>query len=152
MAKKSNICSSVEGEKLSFNTRKFNSYPPTFNEILKINVWPFKLGINGYVEIDTPLEDPPNTVTNLNSLTATGDSVQGGTIDGWSTKPIKNTHVGNLTGTHKATLGTLKGHSYAHVQSGQRDHQQSADVQSRHPDVIEIINPVYLQDEVKKQT
>lgn len=149
---KSNICSAVEGDKLKFNTRQFFSKPPIFHDILNKTIYPFKLGINGYVEIDEPLSDPKNTAIFTTSLTNKGDAIQGGSVDGWSTKPIKKPSVGAATGTHSASFSYLKGHSYAHVQSGHRDHQQSADVQSRHPDVIEIINPVYLQDEVKKQT
>ncbi|SJM91155.1 hypothetical protein CRENPOLYSF2_2080005 [Crenothrix polyspora] len=143
MAKKSNICSSVEGNNLSFNTRQFFSKPPIFNEILKKRVYPFKLGINGYVEIETPIEDPEKTAVYTTSLTEKGDSIQGGSIDGWSTRPIKPPTKGAATGTHSASFGSLKGHSYAHVESPHRDHLQSADIQARHPQVIEIINPIY---------
>ncbi|MFZ2170649.1 MAG: hypothetical protein WAW61_13560, partial [Methylococcaceae bacterium] len=120
MSKKSNICSSVEGNKLCFNTRQFYSGPPTINEIGK-KVYPFKLGINGYVEIETPLENPKQTAVYKTSLIEKGDSVQGGSIDGWTTKPIKPPTVGAATGTHSAAAGSFKGHAYAHVQSPHRD-------------------------------
>lgn len=143
MTKKSNICSSVEGSSLSFNTRQFYPKPPVFNEILKKRVYPFKLGINGYVEIKTPFEEPVETAVFETSLTKEGDSVQGGSIDGWSTKPIKKPSVKKATGTHSASFGSLKGHSYAHVESPHRDHAQSVDIQARHPEIIEVINPIY---------
>lgn len=143
MAKKSNICSSVEGSNLSFNTRQFFAKSPVFHEILKKKVYPFKLGINGYVEIEMPLEDSEQTVVYTTSLTEKGDSIQGGSIDGWSTKPIKPPTKGAATGTHSASFGSLKGHSYAHVESSHRDHLQSADIQARHPEIPLIINPVY---------
>jgi hypothetical protein len=143
MAKKSNICSAVEGDKLIFNTRQFYSRPPIIHDKLKKRVYPFKLGINGYVEIATPLENPSQTAVYQTSLIEKGDSIQGGVIDGWSTKPIKLPTVGAATGTHSASFGSLKGHSYAHVESAHRDHLQSSDIQARHPQLIEIINPIY---------
>jgi len=143
MAKKSSICSSVEGSKLIFSTRQFYSKSPVFNEELKKRVYPFKLGIHGYVEIKTSLENPGQTAVYKTSMTERGDAVQGGSVDGWATRPIKGTNVENATGTHSAESGSVKGHAYAHVQSSHRDHLQSADIQARHPQVIEIINPVY---------
>lgn len=143
MTKKSNICSSVEGDNLSFNTRQFYPRPPVFNEKLKKKVYPFKLGINGYVEIKTSLKNPEKTAVYTTSLTKNGDSVQGGTIDGWSTELIKSPTVDSATGTHSAVFGSLKGHSYAHVESPHRDHLQSPDIQARHPKIIQIINPIY---------
>ncbi|WP_031435881.1 hypothetical protein [Methylobacter tundripaludum] len=146
MAKKSSICSSVEGEKLSFNTRQFYPRPPVFNEILKKRVYPFKLGINGYVEIETALENPKQTAIYSTSLTEQGDSVQGGSVDGWATRPIKTPTVKKATGTHSASFGSVSGHAYAHIESSHRDHMQSTDIQTRHPQVIEVINPVYSPD------
>jgi hypothetical protein len=146
MATKSSICSAVEGEKLSFNTRQFYPRPPVFHERLGKRVYPFKLGIHGYVEIEDPFENPELTALFTTSLTEQGDAVQGGSIDGWTTKPIKTPSVKKATGTHSANFGSLKGHSYAHVESSHRDHLQSTDIQIRHPDVIEIINPIFSQD------
>jgi hypothetical protein len=143
MTKKSNICASVEGSKLSFNTRQFFAKPPVINETLKRKVYPFKLGINGYVEIATPLENAKQTIVNIKSLTETGDAIQGGSIDGWTTKPIKPPAVKNATGTHSAKFGSVRGHSYAHVESSPREHLQSEEIQTRNPAIIEIINPIY---------
>lgn len=143
MTKNSCICSSVEGKKLIFNTRQFYSKPPVFNDDLKRKVYPFKLGINGYVEIETPLDNLGEKAFYKTSLTEIGDAVQGGSIDGWSIKPIGPTKLINATGTHSAKGGCAKGHSYAHVQSSPREHLQSATIQSRHPEVIQIINPIY---------
>lgn len=149
MVKKTSICSSVEGEKLSFNTRQFFPRPPIINETLGKKVYPFKLGINGYVEIESPLADPKKTAVYTSSLVQGGDAVQGGSIDGWSTKPIKPPSVDSgATGTHSASFGSLKGHSYAHVQSMHRDHHESADIQARHPEIIQVINPIYIPAEV----
>lgn len=147
MVKKSSICSSVEGNKLSFNTRQFFSRKPVFNEILGRTVYPFKLGINGYVEIETPLENPGQTAVYATSLTNKGDAVQGGSVDGWATKPIQAPSVKKATGTHSASFGSVKGHAYAHVESPHRDHLQSADIQARHPQIIEVINPRYVSVE-----
>lgn len=144
MVKKSSICSSVEGKQLSFNTRQFFSKTPIFNEILGCAVFPFKLGINGYVQIDSSLENPKSTAIYLSSLIEEGDAIQGGSIDGWSTKPIKSPALSSgATHTHSANFGKLKGHSYAHVESSHRDHLQSADIQARHPEVIAVVNPLY---------
>lgn len=147
MTKKSSICSSVEGSKLFFNTRQFFQNRPIFNETLKIMVYPFKLGINGYVEIEEALDDPKNKAVYSTSLTAVGDSVQGGSVDGWSTKVIKPPKLENATATHSAKFGSLKGHSYAHVQSSHRDHLQSPQIEARHPKVISVINPAYITTE-----
>lgn len=142
MVKKSNICSSIEGEKISFNTRQFYPRPPVFNEHLKKRVYPFKLGINGYAKIDTPLSNPKANAFASSSLTGTGDEVQGGSVDGWSTKPIRPPTKGAATGTHSAVYGSLKGHSYAHVESPHRDHLQSKNIQERHPEIIVVLNPL----------
>ena len=143
MTKKFNICASVEGSKLNFNTRQFFAKPPIINKILKRRVYPFKLGINGYVEIVTPLENAQQTIVNTKSLTGTGDAIQGGSIDGWTTKPIKPPVVKIATGTHSANFGSVRGHSYAHVESSPREHLQSEEIQTRHPAIIEIFNPTY---------
>lgn len=143
MVKKSSICSSVEGAKLSFNTRQFYQKTPVIHEKLGVRVYPFKLGINGYVEINESLEDPARTALFSTSLTDVGDAVQGGSIDGWTTKPIRNLSKSAATGTHSAVFGSLRGHSYAHVESPHRDHLQSKDIQARHPEVIVVINPIY---------
>lgn len=147
MAKKSSICSAVEGEKLSFNTRQFYPRPPVFHEVLGKKVYPFKLGINGYVEIETSFENQKQTAVYTTSLTEQGDAVQGGSIDGWATRPIQRPSVKKATATHSASFGSLKGHAYAHVESSHRDHLQSTDIQARHPQVIEIINSVYVSVE-----
>lgn len=146
MAKKSNICASVEGKKVSFHTRQFYSKTPVIHEILNIKVYPFKLGINGYAEIDMPLEVDSHAVYET-SLLETGDCVQGGSIDGWATKPIKPPEKGAATGTHSATFGVLKGHAYAHVESPHKDHLESSDIQARHPEIVQIINPIYNTDD-----
>lgn len=148
MVKKSNICSSVEGEKLKYDTRQFYSKPPVFHEILNRNVYPFKLGINGHVEIVEPLKSPNETAIYDTSLLDKGDEIQGGSVDGWSIKPLKKPSVSNSTGTHSASFGALKGHSYAHVESPHRDHLESADIQSRHPEVIQVLNRLRQKDEV----
>ena len=144
MTKKSCICSSVEGKKLCFKTRQFFAKPPVVNEILKIRVYPFKLGINGYVEIEIPLEDPEAVIAFNTSMTEIGDAVQGGSIDGWSTKIVKPQNVGKGSASHSATFGVANGHSYAHVESSPREHLQSDEIQKRNPAIIEVINPIYL--------
>lgn len=146
MTKNSCICSSVEGKKLIFNTRQFYPKRPIFNDDFKQKVYPFKLGINGYVEIETPLDSPGEKAFYKTSLTEIGDAVQGGAIDGWSIKPIGPTKLINATGRHSATAGTALGHSYAHVQSPPKEHLQSEEIQSRHPEVIQIINPIYKEN------
>jgi hypothetical protein len=143
MVKKSSICSSVEGMKLSFKTRQFYPKRPIINEELGRRVYPFKLGINGYVEIITPIENPEKNTIYKTSLSETGDAIQGGSVDGWSTKLIKPPTVKIATGTHSATFGSVTGHSYAHVESPPREHLQSKDIQSRHPEIIQVVNPVY---------
>jgi hypothetical protein len=148
MVKKSSICSAVEGAKLTFNTRQFYSKPPIYQAQLKQNVYPFKLGINGYVEIETSLEDPATKVYET-SLTDTGDVVQGGSIDGWTTRPIKPVTVSKATGTHSAQFGSVRGHAYAHVESSHRDHLQSTDIESRHPQIVEVLNPRYFTPEAE---
>jgi hypothetical protein len=143
MVKKSCICSSVEGNKLKFKTRQFYLKPPLFNEELRRKVYPFKLGINGYVEIVNPLENPVDNILYETSLTEIGDAVQGGSVDGWTIKLIKPPIVKKGSGTHSATFGSVNGHSYAHVESAPREHLQSTDIQSRHPEINQVINPIY---------
>lgn len=131
MAKKSNICASIEGKKISFNTRQFYSKTPIFHELLGIKVYPFKLGINGYAKIESPLEDKTKAIF-TSSMLEDGDCIQGGSVDGWTTKPIKQPEKGTATGTHSASFGDIKGH--AHVESPHRDHLESPDIMARHPE------------------
>ncbi len=142
MAKKSNICASIEGNKISFNTRQFYSKPPYIDPILGVRVYPFKLGINGYAEISSPLDNEAEAAF-ASSMLKQGDCVQGGSVDGWATKPIKSPEKGVATGAHSAVFGDLKGHAYAHVESPHRDHLQSPDIMARHPEIPQIINPIY---------
>jgi len=142
MAKKSNICASIEGKRISFNTRQFYPQTPYLHELLGVKVFPFKLGINGYAQIDSALEDTSKAVFET-SLVKVGDCVQGGSVDGWATKPIGKVEVINLTATHKAQASNLRGHAYAHVESPQRDHLQSEDIMARHPELPQIVNKIY---------
>lgn len=139
------ICSSIEGLKIALNTRKFNSQSsPVFNKELGKKVYKFKLGMNGYAKIDVPLSSSQSPCYE-ESMLCVGDEIQGGGIDGWTEKAIKNGDitVDHLTGTHKATFVTFKGRFYAHVQSVHRDHAESEEVQKRHPNVIQTFNPAY---------
>ncbi|MEI8571720.1 hypothetical protein U737_11825 [Methylomonas sp. LW13] len=142
MAKKSNICASIEGKRISFNTRQFYQYTPYVHEHLGVKVFPFKLGINGYAEIESSLEDLSKVVFET-SMLEVGDSIQGGSVEGWATKAIGKTEVINRTATHKAEAGNLRGHAYAHVQSPHRDHLQSEDIMARHPELPQVLNPIY---------
>jgi len=141
MATKSNVCASIEGKKVAFSTRQFFSVPPEMNEELGERIYPFKLGIHGYAQIQTSLDNPVTERVYQSSMIDKNDDIQGGSLDGWCTKAIKppKKETG-VTGTHSASQGIVSGHVYVHIQSGHRDHMQSEDIQRRHPEIPLIIN------------
>ncbi len=145
MVTKSNICSAVEGAQLYITTRQFHVQPPKKIKPLNKVVYPFRLGINGTAKIVTAYEAPETQCVYSNSLVVAGDEIQGGSVDGWSTKILGKRTVTSLTGTHSGTTLSVHGQCFAHVQSGHRHHQQSAAVQIRHPDITLIENDKRLE-------
>lgn len=85
MATATEVCSSIEGGRITFKTRQFYSKTPRRDNDLGKLVFPFKLGINSVGEIMLPLEVQPVDVA---SLTNVGDKINGTSIDGFSTNPI----------------------------------------------------------------
>lgn len=116
----STIGSTVEGEKMELQCRKFSSHPPRRDSKLKKLVYPFKLSIHGFARITETYQDGKELCRET-SHTALGDEVHGEAIDGFSLKPHGKERVEHATGTHKATFVSLRGGAYAHVEIGVRE-------------------------------
>lgn len=117
--KSSQICTSIEGQSIDIQCRKFTAHPPRRDPNLGL-VYPFKLGIRGLARVGRPL-DPGSDPWRSGSFTASGDQIFGETIDGFAGKPIRNVRVGPATGRHKGSFVTIRGPAYAHVEIGVRE-------------------------------
>lgn len=120
--KSANVCTSIEGEKISIVCRKFSSQPPR-RDSGKV-VYPFKLSIHGAAKVEKAY-DQADQLNRKVSYWSVGDEVHGEAIDGYAGKPIGPLGLVNATHTHKAQGVTLRGGAYAHVEIGVRDHLTS---------------------------
>jgi len=137
------VCSSIEGNKLKLSTRKINPQPSPVVDIKSgKKVYKFKLSYDGSAEIVDPLDSKDPAVYSTSMLDI-GDKIQGSSIDGWTEKVIKqgDIEVVNRTSTHKGSEIEIKCRFYAHVQTVHKHHAESEDVQKRHPEIIQVIQP-----------
>ena len=117
--KSSAVCTSIEGEKISINCRKFSVQIP-YRDSGKF-YFPFKLSIHGAATIKEAYASK-NKLKNQNSFWGEGDEIHGEAVDGYSGKAFrKEPEVVNLTSTHKAQAINMRGGVYAHVEIGMRE-------------------------------
>jgi hypothetical protein len=139
MAESASIGSSVEGEKLHLSTRKFFTPPPRRCPKTRKIQHLFRLSIHGAAEVAQEYEVPDQSVVYLTSFTAQGDRVHGSMVSGWALKALGPPNVKSLTGTHSGTVLQVSGGCLAQVEASPREHLESADIQSRHPPVKQIL-------------
>lgn len=144
MAYSSSQGASVEGEKLYLETRQFHSPPPIRCPITKKKQYRFHLGMRGEATILQAYENPMGKVVFLTSLMAEGDRIQGSTLSGWTWKIFGPPNVEKCSHTHSGSTLKVSGGGLAQVDAPAREHLNSADIQARHPPVIQVRRPVLL--------
>ena len=137
MAESSAIGASVEGEKISLQTRKFEPYPPKIDSKLKTLKFRFKLGMNGRAEVTEAYLNPLTTCHWSTSMTNVGDRINGTVISGWSSKPLGKPNISKGSGTHSANYVDIKGGCAAEVEQSPREQMENIDFQKRNPQVIQ---------------
>lgn len=118
--KSASIGSSVEGESIAVQCRKYFQLIPFRHEKLKKTVYPFKLSIFGKVTIVKSVEEGVVLVCEQ-SMLEVDDEIQGQAIFGHCSKAVPKPQIINATGTHKASFIKTRGHSYARVDTGLRE-------------------------------
>lgn len=146
MAESSAIGASVEGEKISLQTRKFEPYPPKTDAKLKTLTFRFKLGINGRAEVSEAYLSPTTSCYWATSMTNVGDSINGTVISGWSSKPLGKPNISKGSGTHSASFVDIKGGCGAEVEQSPREQMESVEFQRRNPPVIQRLMGSKLSD------
>lgn len=134
------VCSSVEGETLELQCRKFSVQQPRRHPDLGKVIHPFKISIHGYARVVKPYLKPysavgPNdgsTPLRQQSMLILGDEIHGEAVDGYGQKPIGRPEVRHATASHKATFVKVRG-GYAHVEISVRDHLSSAAIGQETP-------------------
>lgn len=126
------ICSSIEAEKIGIQTRQFYTSPPQL--IKKSGAremrFPFSLGINSSAWIEREYASGDGVVFETSKL-AEGEGIQGGSIDGWARAPLGKPTVKKGSASHSASFLTIEGGCYAHIQSAERAHLNSADMAAK---------------------
>ncbi|HGL6721636.1 hypothetical protein NTJ56_05680 [Burkholderia contaminans] len=130
------ICSSIEGEKIKFETRQFNvSMPVKEGGRLRFG---FKLGIRSNAWITESYADSARQVVYLTSMTEVDDEVMGTSLDGWATKPLKEPALIKGSGRHSASALTITGGAYVHIQAAAREHLDNANLADRMKPVEQV--------------
>jgi hypothetical protein len=142
MAMSSSTGSSVEGEKIRLQTRKFSAVPPIRCPITNKTKYRFRLGMRGEAEIHECYADPGSCVYFTTSFTDTGDRIEGSSVSGWAWKPLGKPHVTTCSGTHSGTVVQITGGSLAQVEAPPREHLDSADIAARNPAITQILREV----------
>lgn len=114
------MCESIEGEKIVLQTRKLTMHLPRHNKEKNRNEYPFKLGINSLAEIVEAYPEGRHS-DKSNSARSRGDSLRATVIDGYALRILGRPTVAKGSGTHKGQFLTVKGGSYAHVEIGTRE-------------------------------
>ncbi|WP_175907339.1 hypothetical protein [Burkholderia sp. BCC1640] len=130
------ICSSIEGEKIKFETRQFNISPPV-KEGGRLR-FGFKLGIRSTAWITESYANPAQSVVYVQSMTAVDDEVMGTSLDGWATKPLKEPALVKGSGRHSASALTITGGAYVHIQAAAREHLENADLSEKMKPVEQV--------------
>lgn len=139
MAYSSSQGSSVEGEKLYIETRKFHSVLPDRCPITNKKRFRFRLGMRGEASITEAYEDPPNQVHFITSLVAEGDRIQGSSLSGWTYKAFGPPNVEKCSHTHSGSTLKVSGGALALVEAPSREHLNSADIEARHPPITPVL-------------
>jgi len=149
MADAASIGSSVEGEKIDLETRKFYPYP--MRKCRRTNKWqhPFSLAIFGSAEINQSYSDPSTQAHLTTSMLEVGDRIHGTAVSGWASKTLKEPTITKVTHTHSASTLSIKGGCFAKVDAPPREHSESAEIQKRHPPITPIENPKLLPNPEK---
>jgi hypothetical protein len=113
------ICKSIEGEKLTLQCRKFNAFKPRKDSIMKQQVFPFKMGISSIAIINEEL-NPKNPKYKNESMLDKDLTLMGESIDGFSMKPLGTPNVEHGSGAHKASILNTRCFTYAHIEIGFR--------------------------------
>lgn len=112
------ICTEIEGAKLSLQCRQFYLHRP-FKELnLSQQVFPFKLGIYSKAVIEEEL-NPKTSRIGKNSILDKGHGIEGETIYGFSTKLIHSPVIKHAT-AHRESFVNIRDYGYAHLQIGLR--------------------------------
>jgi hypothetical protein len=112
------VCNSIEGERLYFQTRQFNVMVPRLDETIGGLVYPFKLGISSKAVIEEEL-NPKNPKFRPESVLDKDTCLKGETIEGFTLKAIKDTKMIHK-GAHKGTAINPNCFAYAHIEIGFR--------------------------------
>jgi hypothetical protein len=120
MARKGNVGDSIEGRKVSVQTRQFHPFPPKKNAETGERRYGFKLGIRSTAEIaeENDAADIPVSSKSMKSL---GDSVFGESISGWARKPLGDPNVSKGSASHSAGFLLISGGCFAQVVVGPRE-------------------------------
>jgi hypothetical protein len=135
MSQSSAMNASIEGEKLSLQTRKFFHYPPKKDSITKTRYWGFSLSINGQAEIYESYLKPKEVCKYTTSMFCVGDKIAGASVSGWALKPLGHPHISKGSGAHSASFLSIAGGCLAMVEISPREHLQSKDFQDRNPPI-----------------
>jgi hypothetical protein len=109
------ISDSIEGELLGLQTRKFLPRPPRKDEIVGKIVYPFKLTILARATVTGELV-PKRPIWSPHSHLNVGDELQGESIEGHASKPLRTPSVAPATGRHKASFLIAKGPAFAKLE------------------------------------
>lgn len=138
MVQSSSIGSSVEGEKLRLQTRKWSAVPPIRCPVTQKKQYRFRLGMRGEAVIREAYENPNEHVYLTTSFTAVGDFIEGAAVSGWTRKPPGPPHITTCSGTHSGTVVQVSGGCFAEIEQAPREHLNSADIQARNPAIAQI--------------
>ena len=138
MAQSSSIGSSVEGEKLRLQTRKWYVTLPVRCKRTKKMQYRFKLGMRSEAVIGQAYEDPETMIHIVSSFIEAGDRIEGAVISGWSYKTLKEPNVTKCSGTHSGSVLQVVGGCLAQVDASPREHLDSAEIAARNPEVEQI--------------
>ncbi|MCK9375695.1 MAG: hypothetical protein M0P73_06050 [Syntrophobacterales bacterium] len=113
------ICNSIEGQKVSLQCRKFTSFRPRVDSKMTQSIFPFKLAISSLAIISEELE-PKEHRFRPTSILDQDACLLGETIDGFSLKPLSSPKIVHGSAKHEASLIYSKGFVYAHIEIGVR--------------------------------
>lgn len=113
------ICTSIEGEKVGLQCRKFNALIPRKDSTMNQQVFPFKMGISSIAFIKEEL-NPKKSKYRKKSMLDVDATLLGESIDGFSIRPLGAPNIERGSGTHKASILNTKSFTYAHIEIGLR--------------------------------
>jgi hypothetical protein len=112
------ICTSIEGERLFLQCRQFNPFLPRNDPKIGCIIYLFKMGISCKAYIEEEL-NPKNYKSRAESLLDKDTCIAGESIEGFSIKPLGSVEIIH-TGAHRGRVINTKKYSYAHIEVGLR--------------------------------